>query len=761
MTCRKETNPTRNKLIEEHFIWRNMCRTYGVQDLVDLKEDYRNNFSHLVLKNIQLRLIHLRSRFDTLQSLLHAQKNSPAKDQSLINDVKNLCMQLENLIERLKQTQEEMERHGTLMETCVEKYKKSMKNFDRLCKTSSDDEQDFRMDRLNSLSSEQNLPALDNILEDIEFRERFLLASKSHNDNLDELEKKLQKISDVKQELNRLREHLQAIKDRIDEYDRMLRDEQFPDISCSKFILLLERMRIRTEEFEISNHFPRTDGLMRTWMNDHSTDEGFKPKVVKLFQVLEMDIQTLFQDFNWIYSLPYKIGVIGHGSVGKSALVMNLTDMKTLSAMIDFERSTFGYLQFDTRIYKDPDHDRIIPITFIDMEGETDVDESESAGNYLQLIKKADCDLYLIVFDNLFSKCNRICQEYIEHELERQCLLVRSKADVLFNQCFREAYGETYGKTRSKEYRKNVVFNRIKNHASKTFDNHRLETTVYLTAVICEDNLKNASFAEFDLNVLKKKLIQSAKTNFRAERICSLASRSAIRVINTCFRRGYVVSQTMYKWLSVGASIIPLLNEVPAFFGREKIRQIFGIHDNTTLTNFLNRSKNTFEYYLLQRKLTVPKEKLKSGEFQYLMPKTTTSETSTNNPTTTDQNQRTQRIQRTLENSVRPFGTGGSMVGVASASDVTSEGTSAVSKVGIAVSFIFRPLAAALSFHSTAQRMNTELHLICDDLAVIVQYFIINRCVEFCPKIQSSSLSMSADEHSSSSSDSDDDYFST
>ena len=79
----------RSMLIEEHLIWKNMCRTYGVQDLVDLKEDYGNNFSHLVLENIQLRLIHLRSRFDTLQSLLDAQKNRPAEQQPLIDDVKN------------------------------------------------------------------------------------------------------------------------------------------------------------------------------------------------------------------------------------------------------------------------------------------------------------------------------------------------------------------------------------------------------------------------------------------------------------------------------------------------------------------------------------------------------------------------------------------------------------------------------------------------------------------------------------------------
>ena len=766
-------------LIEKHIIWNDLCKTYGIQDLLDLKENYTNHFSYPIMKNIQHRLIHLRSRFEVLQSLVNVNDNQTIEqnpnDQNLINDVANLCMQLENLTQRLKRTQEQMEHYGTMVETCVEKYKKSMKNFDRLCNTSSENEQirqNFRMDALDNLSCEQNVASIDDFLQDIDFRERCLLGSKqirsssqstSSDDTIDKIDQKLKKLSDIKDELHRLQGHLRSLKDYINEYDELLRDEQLADIPCSKFILLLERMRVRTEEFEIFNNFPETDALMRTWMNDHSTGDEFNPKVIKLCQALEIDIQHLFQDFNWIYSLSYKIGIIGHGSVGKSALTMNLAELNTFSAMIDFERSTFGYLQFDTRSYKDPDNDKIIPITFIDIEGATDVDQRESAGNYLQLIKKADCDLYIIVFDNLFNEHNRICQNYIENELKRQCLSVRSKADVLFNQCFRDSYSENYERTRSSEYRTKVVLSQIKNHVLKTFDDQRLSKKVYLTAVVCEDNVKGGFFAEFDLQVLKNKLIRFAKTDIRAERICNLAIRSAIKVINTCFRRGYVVSQTKYKWLSAGASIIPLLSELPAFLGREKIRQVFGIHDNATVTNLIYRTKNSLEEYLKERKLTVPEEELKSGDFQYLIPSTTTAtnsqgksdtDNSASSRTTSDRKQMPNWLSRILENIARPIGAA-SIMAITLADDIAAVGLRTVSKVGITAVVLLSPIFAVWSFYSTGRGMNTELHSICDDLAVILQYFIVNRCEESGQNIQIP-VTESPNEDSSSSNSEDD-----
>ena len=74
---------------------------------------------------------------------------------------------------------------------------------------------------------------------------------------------------------------------------------------------------------------------------------------------------------------------------------------------------------------------------------------------------------------------------------------------------------------------------------------------------------------------------------------------------------------------------MPFLNELPAYFGREKIRQSFGIHDNSAVTHLVRRTTDSFEQYLVEKKLTVPKETLTSGEFDYLLVETTKDTTTT------------------------------------------------------------------------------------------------------------------------------------
>jgi hypothetical protein len=60
--------------------------------------------------------------------------------------------------------------------------------------------------------------------------------------------------------------------------------------------------------------------------------------------------------------------------------------------LIDVERSTFNYLPYETSIYQHPEIKKNLPITFVDIEGATDAEKSPSIANYLELIKKADCD---------------------------------------------------------------------------------------------------------------------------------------------------------------------------------------------------------------------------------------------------------------------------------------------------------------------------------------------------------------------------------
>jgi GTPase SAR1 family protein len=700
------------------------------------------------------------------------QDSSSLFDEYLINNVDDLCNNLEELVKRIEITDQEMNLRSIIVSDCLEKYKKSMKHFDRLCHLLVENivkhqtvnsngtsnvldnheqhiEELYRMNDLNKLSPAQNIKAIDGILEDIDFRRKCLsprleimvslLKDKPEEINLvenylEQAKKKLEIISNIEEELKNLRENLKMINQYIVEYDKLLRDDQYPEIPCSKFILFLENMRVRIEQLEVSENFPKTIQLMNDWQNDYGQDEDFKPKVIDLCKTIEMDLQDLFTDYNWIYSVPYKVGVIGHGSVGKSALVMKLTEIKEFSSMIAVERSTFGYLQFDTLVYKDPrNSNKIIPITFIDVEGATDNDESVSIGNYIELINKADCDMYIIVFDDLFNGHNRTCQKHIENELKRKCVLVRNKADLLFDQYFQQARPEKYEKTGNKDYHMKIALSKTRIHALKTFDDKNLNDVVYLTMAVCNDNFKDVFFADFDLNKLKKKLVELAITDFRGQRISDLATRASIIVINTCFRRGYSVSQTKYKWLAAGTSLIPFLDELPKYFGRKKIGKAIGIHNSDAEC----RAKDSFEEYLKEKKLIVPKEYLGSGEFKYLRPKNTNEvTTSTNvqlNPSLTSRNTSTVYVPQALNIARHSFVVLGAVGKVAddAARIIAPTATATlrtVSIAGIVIGAILTPIFAAWSFYSTGQRMNKELHSICDDLVIILQCFIINRC---------------------------------
>ncbi len=466
-----------------------MCKLYGIQSFLDLKVNSKLSSRYPILKNIKFRITHLKSGLSTLESRLNTYNNRRRKqnssslfDEQLINNVNNLCKELEQLTERIKETNKKINQLNTTVKDNLTKYKDSMKKFDHLWYTSTipmikyqtidsnitttdntDIHQEYikliSINDLDKLSSEQNIKVINEILQDIINHREYLLSrlkviklllddqtgeTKLLQDNLEQGMEMLKIIPVVKRDLIDLCKSQQATEGYLDEYDKLLRDDDYPETPCSKFILLLEKMRILSEELEISEIFPETIKLKEEWQNDHGTNNNFKPKVFDLFETIEMDLKFLLSDKNWIYSVPYKIGVIGAGSVGKSALIMNLANLYDFPSMIAAERNTFCYLKFDTLSYKDPYNSKIIPITFVDVEGATDTDKHQANGNYIELINKVDCDLYIIMFDNLFNEHNRICQEYIEKKLQRKCLLVRNKADLLFNDLFREETNEKY-----------------------------------------------------------------------------------------------------------------------------------------------------------------------------------------------------------------------------------------------------------------------------------------------------------------------------
>ncbi|CAF3651854.1 unnamed protein product [Rotaria sp. Silwood1] len=269
-------------------------------------------------------------------------------------------------------------------------------------------------------------------------------------------------------------------------------------------------------------------------------------------------------------------------------------------------------------------------------------------------------------------------------------------------------------------------------------------------------------------------LLRSAMTDTRIHRICRLAILASKTTINTCFRRGYVVSKTRYHWLAAGTSVIPFLDQVPAFFGREKIRQAFGIHDSFAVTNIIKRTKDTFEEYLTALQLTVPKEFLKSGYFEYLIHKDKDPLTATSDP------KQNQSIQRKFINNEERKNilssknqTDTSLAGVSLAGLViTTLGVvgqlsddfirltipaaagalKALSIAGIVIGAALAPAFAAYAFYDCGKRMNRHLHLLCDDLQVILVYFSIHVAYQCCNNIQLPTPSFS-DEDSSLSDD--------
>ncbi|CAF1366472.1 unnamed protein product [Adineta steineri] len=758
---------------------------------------------------MEFRLIHLESQLDTFRTRL-GMISLDLFDELLINQVTDLCADLRELVVQMKDKHEEMKCRGVDVRTCLGKYKKSMRDFHLVChilihiieKLEMNDsdftidiseslqehlKQKYDMNRLEMLLEEENIHAIDQILRDLAFRRqclssyletiRSLLQNKpeqntSFDKYIHKAEKRLVTISDVDSDLNCLRGNLRAIERCIDKYINLLRDgklrendhdnfaqyNHIPDIPCFTYIQLMEKLCVGIDKLEIKTTFPTTDQLMKTWQDDHGTDDQFKPKIIELFQAVELDLTELFKEQKSTYSIPYKVGLIGHGSVGKSALAIELANAKQHSAMIDTTRSTFGYLQFDTLAYQHPRTRRPIPFTFVDIEGAIDADESLSAGNYLELITRADCDVYIIVFAGLFSAHNRACRQHIEKFLLRKCLLVRSKADVLFNDIFNEETATDYKKETATDYDVKKALEQTRSLSKVTFDDKRLTDEIYLTAVICKNSSKGASWAHFDLEKLKEKLIHLAIMDIRITRMCQLAILTSKAVINTCFRRGYVISKTRWKWFAAGASLIPFLDELPNFFGREEIRQAFGVHDRSAIKNMFRGTKDSLEEYLTKKNVTLPKNILESGYFEYLesdgpedkhiYDEASSMYQNTRKSSTVKKNDQWTRHGTKVCTVLTAIGTSVDDI-LRSVIPAGTVGLRVVSIAGIVVGVALAPVFAVWAAYSSGKRMTEHLHRLCNDLFVIVSLFAVNQCNEHRKKTETLTFSSVFQETSS------------
>ena len=596
MSCQKDVHPTMNQLIQQHLIWSRMSQSFGVHNLIELKKKTTFLSSQPVVKDMKLRLIHLQSRLETFRNNLPYQLMVNADDDNVINEVEDLCRKIQNLMNEMENIEKIIEEQDIDLQQISDDHQQAIEGFDNLCDKltfsikqlqMNDNERDVNATELNReelhqsyiqnklvcLSTDHNVEGVDQSLLDLNARKQFLdfivrtihrlmsiqnSSNESSNKHLDNAKARIDEFDRLMNELNFLHRNLRTIERMTDRYIVLFYDKRQPNIPGSRFIYLLEMLCIETERLEIARAFPNTARLIDEWQNDDSVGDEFKPKVLDLCENIEEDLKNIFTNNKSIYSVPYRIGVIGYTSGGKSALIMKLANLSQYATMIDLDRSTFGYLQFDTH-FDDHSTKKKIPISFIDIGGAIDTDLSPSIGNYLELISNSDCDVYMLVFDKPFDGQNQHWLDFIQNTLGRRCLLVRSKVDVVFQHFYQETTRKTYQASTAKNYHVQSTLQKTKEHCLKSFDDKDLSGPVFLTSAGRTSNdLDGAPFAEFDLQKLREILHDLALADKRLSRVSRLAILASKTAINTCFRRGYTVSKTKYRWLSAGASLIPL-----------------------------------------------------------------------------------------------------------------------------------------------------------------------------------------------------------
>ncbi|CAF3382404.1 unnamed protein product [Rotaria socialis] len=541
LSCKENVVPERNLLIEEQLIWKSFCKLYGVENFCYLKSDGEFLSRKPILDDIQSRRAHILSQYDTfMQKLSKTQPNNQFYDQ-FNEDVDQLLNELTKSANGLMSINEKMNERNITVDDCSKQYKKVLRAFDtvynnlvEVIRRLHNENDSILINTSDSciqyvqianepihLSSSQSIPAIDKILEDVKLRKQLLIQSleliepysASRTENTSSLQSDINRakqllttIQEMEGDLMFLRRSLEAIKISLDDYDNYLRDEKYKHIPCSKFISTLEILRVQIELLEMKANFPKVADLMAQWQNMDYAPDTFKPKVFELFKAIKDDLTQGLIHQNGIYSIPYRVGVIGDTSVGKSSLIKNLGSIQSaFLTMVSLDRSTFSYLQFDSSMPICSHMDQTLPITFIDAEGATDANDTESIGNYRELMIRADCDLYLIVFDRPFNEQHQQWKNFIERDLRRKCLLVWNKADELFLKLFKEQARRSYN-INTKEYLiVKDVRNRIRRYTSIAYNRDELIDEMYLTAADCEESLRQADFAEFDLEKLKKK----------------------------------------------------------------------------------------------------------------------------------------------------------------------------------------------------------------------------------------------------------------
>lgn len=356
----------------------------------------------------------------------------------------------------------------------------------------------------------------------------------------------------------------------------------------SSYIELCERLNAEIADAEIRCLFPTIHNRSNDWNDAFNATDVFQPKIREVFAAIERDIRS-FPTNAYYRALRTKIGFIGYTSSGKTSLMYRLLEIRPTEHNEFFPvrttKSTYCSLQYDRNDpLISPDENRTATaVKFIDIQGcdrGRNIDSGViEAGNYLDEIQKADCDIYVLVFNEELDPNQHQWMIHIEQCMQRRCVLVRSKVDITFLEKFREEYGMCYGASPLEE--QNERSQRIIDDIRRDFavEGHH----VYLTAACYYPTSTDATILlqrhSFDIEQLLVELSRLAPLT-RKIRVQNLACRAISRVINSCFRTGYVIKILHYKIAAGVTNPLLFADRATVYLAERSVERAIGITED-------------------------------------------------------------------------------------------------------------------------------------------------------------------------------------
>lgn len=641
----------------------------------------------------------------------------------------------------------------------------------------------YQVNELKNMVIKESSPFVDDLLRDIAYRrntiqdkqksiaELYMISSNNpfqafyleqHQiavqmiNSLDEYEIKFAHFRDIYNDIDTImfeyRDELtrKTLDDTSTEHTSLPTDEQMAVFDCSRLILISELLRSETNRLEMESIFSQTTKLVHQWKQDQTID----PKIYDLFVALEQDLLALYDPSQSRMNLiPFRVGFIGNISVGKSSVVNYLRTQNSISSSINrtlsptaVGQSTVGSLQFDEQ-HLCSDNQTLVTIRYVDIEGCADYNTKVHAASYFEQIRKADCDLYIILFTGQQGSFECSLEKSINEHLHRPCWFVRSKVDKEFNELFNEQITRRkidypdmdIDETEENELAEQII-EMIRDKAIEicqtSSDNVFLINAIYRPTEVNDSDKFNSQTHPFDINLLSQRLIQFAQQSYKQERIRSMATMICAHAIGTCFRRRCIISFINHQLRAgLSAMLIPWGDQISLVHTRFGIRVALGVQDRSSLSNRLFKTVDTFESLLLKYSLNIDPNVFKSDEFNYLKEKHSSTAISSINT----QNEYSKTIQLGREpkkdptirqklSSAAPAGA----VACGIVGQKVAVTSFAVSTLGysLGASFFGLSLVAAIpiglwTMRQSHKQIRDYLDDLCADLLIISEHFII------------------------------------